>query len=107
MKTMAATTGASRPNFDAVRMRNGAGEAAEHRERRQDEHEMPDAVVHRGLQRDRDGKGQQAASAIRRKTARRLNAMPDAKAASIAPAAPPNPSTEKITGSLSANSVGT
>ena len=36
-----------------------AGEAAEHCERWQHEHEMPDAVVHRRPQRDRGGERQQ------------------------------------------------
>ena len=44
--------------------------------------------------------GNSAASAISRKTARRLTRCRMRTAASIAPAAPPNPSTEKITRQL-------
>ena len=43
----------SKPPRSDLDQRDG-GEAAEHRERRQHEHEMTNAVVHRWPQRDRD-----------------------------------------------------
>ena len=86
----------------------GSGEAAEHGERRQHEHEMADAVVHRRPQRDRDRHRQRRGEhddeidgAARRRDVASAGGGDERRRL------PPNASSQNISGSFSANSVGT